>query len=58
MLGQVKVGMRKSAVVVAMGYPPKHKTPNLEANQWQYWMNRFNTILVLFENDRVTLIQD
>lgn len=58
LLGQVKIGMRKSAVIAAIGYPPKHKTPGLELNQWRYWQNRFNTIIVFFENDKVTLINN
>jgi hypothetical protein len=58
MAGEVKPGMRKSAVIVALGYPPKHKTPNLELNEWRYWINRFNTFIVRFEKDRVTGIQN
>lgn len=53
MSGSVKIGMRKSAVLIALGYPPKHKTPSLESNQWRYWQSRYNTFLVVFENDMV-----
>ena len=56
MTGSVKIGMRRSAVIVALGYPPKHKTPGLELNQWRYWQNRFNTFVVVFENDKVKQI--
>ncbi len=56
--GEVKTGMSKKAVVIALGYPPKHKTPSLESNQWRYWRNRFGTFVVHFENDRVTGIQE
>jgi len=56
--GEVKIGMSKKAVIVAIGYPPKHKTPSLESNQWRYWRNRFGTFVVHFEDGRVTRIQD
>lgn len=58
MAGEVKPGMRKAAVIVALGYPPKHKTASLELNQWQYWRNRFNTFIVYFEKNKVTSIKD
>ena len=56
--GAVEVGMSKEAVVVALGYPPKHRTPSLTDNQWRYWQNRFNTFLVIFEANKVKLIRD
>ena len=58
MAGQVRRGMSKQAVIFALGYPPKHKTPSLQLNQWQYWQNRFGTFIVYFENDKVTQIVD
>ena len=56
--GEVRVGMSKRAVVVAIGYPPKHKTPSLDSNQWRYWRNRFATFVVHFEDDKVSSIQE
>lgn len=56
--GAVEVGMRKGAVIKAMGYPPRHKTPSLDLDQWRYWKNRFNTLLVSFEEDKVISILD
>jgi hypothetical protein len=56
--GTVKAGMSKEAVIKAMGYPPQHKTPTLEMDQWRYWKNRFDTMLVSFENGKVSAIQD
>jgi len=56
--GGVEVGMTKEAVVVALGYPPKHKTPSLTDNQWRYWQNRTNTFLVIFEENKIKLIRD
>ena len=58
MSGEVEVGMSRAAVLVALGYPPKHKTPSLQGNQWRYWRNRFNTFVVLFEGDKVKAIKD
>jgi hypothetical protein len=56
--GTVAVGMSKEAVIRAMGYPPRHKTPTLSLDQWRYWQNRLNTILVVFEKEKVTEIRD
>jgi len=50
------VGMSKEGVVFAIGYPPPHETPRLEGDQWRYWKRRFDSILVHFENGRVTRI--
>jgi len=54
--GVVEVGMTKAAVLVAIGYPPKHKTPSLEGDSWRYWQNRINTFLVKFREDKVVAI--
>jgi len=56
--GAVEVGMSKDAVIKAMGYPPRHKTPSLDMNQWRYWKSRFNTALISFEDDKVISIKD
>ena len=56
--GQVKPGMSKKAVLAAIGYPPQHETPTLEANSWTYWSNRFNRFIVNFKNDKVESIVD
>ena len=56
--GQVSSGMSKEAVILAIGFPPEHATPSLEASAWRYWKNRFNTFLVHFEGDKVSRIQD
>ena len=55
--GQVKPGMRKSAVIVALGYPPKHKTPSLDSSEWRYWQNRFATFIVQFDGDKVANVK-
>jgi hypothetical protein len=56
--GTAAVGMGKEAVIKAMGYPPRHKTPSLNMDQWRYWQSRFNTLLVIFEDGRVASIRD
>ena len=56
--GTVKNGMSKAAVVVARGYPPAIETPSLKRNQWKYWRNRWDTIVVTFNNDRVVNVKD
>lgn len=58
MSGAVAKGMRKKAVLVAIGFPPEIETPNIDMNQWKYWGNRWNTFIVHFEGNRVARIQD
>jgi hypothetical protein len=38
--GKPYIGMTKAAITIAMGYPPRHKTPSLQANTWRYWLGR------------------
>ena len=56
--GEVTKGMSKKAVLVALGHPPAHKTPSLESNEWKYWKNRWNTIIVIFKKGKVVSIRD
>ncbi len=56
--GTVAKGMRKSAVLIAIGYPPITETLSLDVNTWVYWSGRFNRFKVNFSNDRVTSIID
>ncbi|NOQ14410.1 MAG: hypothetical protein GQ583_08050 [Methyloprofundus sp.] len=56
--GSVAKGMSKSAVKVAIGYPPITKTPSLDGDKWTYWSNRFNRFIVHFAKDKVTQVQD
>lgn len=51
--GTVVKGMRKNAVLVSLGYPPKHRTPDLKMDRWTYWKNRWSTFVVFFKNDKV-----
>lgn len=56
--GTVANGMRKDAVIVAIGYPPITETPNLDSNLWVYWSGRFNRFNVHFKNGKVSRIED
>ena len=47
-------GMSKKAVLISFGYPPEHKTPSLDDNQWTYWRNRFVMFTVPFEDGSVS----
>lgn len=56
--GTLSEGMSKAAVIASRGYPPSHETPSLKRDQWKYWKNRWDTIIVKFKNDRVVNIKD
>jgi hypothetical protein len=51
-------GMTKPGVALAIGDPPEHATPNLEANTWLYWKSRFDILIVHFEAGKVVRIED
>ncbi|MCX7096740.1 MAG: hypothetical protein NTV43_02410 [Methylococcales bacterium] len=56
--GTVAIGMRKEAVIVAIGYPPITETSNLNSNQWIYWSGRFNKFKLHFKDGKVSGIED
>lgn len=56
--GTVAKGMRKDAVIIAIGYPPITQTMNLDSNMWVYWSGRFNRFNVHFKNGKVSSIED
>ncbi len=56
--GKVLEGMSKQAVILAIGYPPEHRTPSLDADLWRYWESKFDTIEVTFADGRVVEIDD
>lgn len=56
--GTVAKGMRKKAVLVAIGYPPQIETMSLDSDQWTYWSSRWNKFIVHFKNGKVDKIQD
>ncbi len=56
--GQIALGMTKEEVLLAYGYPPAHVTPSTDLNQWTYWKNRFNRVVISFQNNKVSGIRD
>jgi hypothetical protein len=55
---QPRVGMTRDGVLLAMGRPPFHATPDLGSNSWRYWKNRFVQMVVNFdEHGKVSSIQ-
>ena len=54
--GSLTEGMSKEAAIMAYGYPPKHKTPDLTNDIWYYWNSRFSTKEVTFRNNRIIKI--
>jgi hypothetical protein len=55
--GKALPGMTKQGVVFALGYPPPHVTPSLDADRWIYWTNRFNKVAVVFRDGRVIAVE-
>ena len=56
--GRAKVGMSKEGVLLAIGYPPEHATPSLEADQWRYWQGLLDTFVVVFVDGKVAELRD
>ncbi len=52
--GKLVVGMSKAAVIVAYGYPPEHVTNTLDAKKWTYWIDRFRSKEVFFDDNNRT----
>lgn len=53
--GKVEPGMSRTAVTLAVGYPPASLTPNLDADTWVYEARRFVSRRVTFDaEDRVS----
>lgn len=55
--GEISANMSKEAVIMSYGYPPKHKTADLNSNNWYYWLNRFVAIQVVFKNNKIASIE-
>jgi hypothetical protein len=47
--GRVMVGMSKQGVLIALGYPAKHKTPSTDLAAWYYWKNKYAYYWVNFD---------
>ena len=54
--GMVEPGMTKDQVLMALGYPPAHRTPSLDGSTWTYWRNRWATMTVFFDGDKVSRV--
>lgn len=52
----VLIGMRKSAVIVARGFPPCNLTTDLTSSTWTYWVNRSDKEKIRFIDDKVSQI--
>jgi len=44
-------GMSRRGILIAMGYPPPHVTPDLDMDTWMFWMNKFNRTAIDFGED-------
>jgi hypothetical protein len=47
--GRVERGMTREQVILSVGYPPTHRTPSMNTDQWTYWNSRFHTYRVVFD---------
>ena len=56
--GKLKKGMSREAAIMAYGYPPTHVNPDVNADTWQLWENRWNRLIVYFKNNKIDQIQD
>lgn len=56
-VGEAQVGMTREGVIAALGFPPEHRTPALEANEWIYWSSRMRTFTVVFNGDVVVEVR-
>ena len=48
---RVTKGMSREQVLMAIGYPIADENPDLDNNQWRYWISSFAEFVVLF-NDK------
>lgn len=47
--GKPILGMSREGILLAMGRPPIHATPDLEADLWTYWVNRWARNVLEFD---------
>ncbi|MCX8004406.1 MAG: hypothetical protein N2688_05540 [Burkholderiaceae bacterium] len=48
--GRIRAGMTKQQVLVAVGHPPAHATPNLEAPVWKHWYSTHGSYVIEFDD--------
>ena len=51
--GQPYKGMSREAIVYAMGRPPIHVNPDLEAHSYTYWINRYKRKIIDFNEEGI-----
>ena len=56
-MGNLEVGMSKGAAIMAYGYPPSHRTPDISDNKWTYWYSKLQTMVVFFNGDTISRIE-
>ena len=56
--GEVAPGMTREQVLMSLGYPPAHRTPSLDANEWYYWRNRWKQFVVVFDGNTVLRVAE
>jgi len=56
--GIVEKGYTRKEVELAFGPPSPHRTPLKEGMTWIYWKSRFNTMRIIFKDDKVEDIID
>ena len=57
-IGNMVNGMSKDEVLIARGYPPTHATPSIKINTWTYWRNKFDRLVLQFDDDKLSNIQN
>jgi len=55
--GTISEGMSKETVLMAYGYPPSRRRPDLKSGTRTYWDGRFAGFLVIFQNNGLTPIE-
>lgn len=55
--GKIVKGMSKEAVLMSYGYPPEHRTPTLESDNWIYWDTRWASRTAIFEKGKLLSYQ-
>ncbi|HLP01235.1 MAG TPA: hypothetical protein VK163_04355 [Opitutaceae bacterium] len=51
--GTMRLGMTKTQVLMARGFPPAHKTPTLVSDRWQVWPSRYVVQTLVFSDDKL-----
>lgn len=51
--GTMRLGMTKTQVLLARGFPPAHKTPTLTSDRWQFWPSRYVVQTLVFSDDKL-----